>query len=178
MAQAIPWISLALTAVSSAANWYQTKSSGRKARHAQEAAMARWKDVAYPEKKAVAATERQQLDKLAQARSLSYQNLATNLAARGFGSGSGLGVGDAKDIESGYAKALGQSATELTKFKHTPLFQPPSQAYPSYTAGENPYGSLQSAAGYYSMMNMLNNGGTTDITSTGSGTVTPISQWW
>jgi len=66
---------------------------------------------------------------LGQARSNTYENMTNQLASRGFGSGSGLGVGAAESIEGDYLKSLGTLDTEMTKFANTRQFAPAGQTY-------------------------------------------------
>lgn len=125
----------ALGAASIGTQMMQAKSAKKSAEEARRASEAMWQRSAYPSTTAVEATGTQQRGQLGQARLQAYQNLASNLAARGFGPGSGLMAERAGDIERGYLQSLGEMATELTKFKHTPMFGLPSAAYPQVTTG-------------------------------------------
>jgi hypothetical protein len=101
---------------------------------------------------------------LGQARSAAYRNLFNTMAARGFGSGSGLGTKGASQIEGNYVRSLGEMATELTKFGNTRQFAPPGSVYNTPTAGgtETALGKganmLDQALGYMMMSNMINGG--------------------
>ena len=116
-----------------------------------------WQQNAYPRPAAVQAAASENRGQLGQARLGAYQNLASNLASRGWGSGSGLGVQGASNIERGYLQALGKQATDMTKFANTPMFGMPSQAYSSPVSGgtEQALSGMDSALGYYMMSQML-----------------------
>ncbi len=103
------------------------------AREQEETAQARWKENAFPASSAVNAAATENRGALGQARLSSYQNLASNLAARGFGSGSGLMAQGAADIEGGYLQALGRQGTQSTQFAQTPMFGPPTGYAPVNT---------------------------------------------
>ncbi len=95
-----------------------------------------WQQTAFPRPEAVSAAATENRGQLGQARLGSYQNLANQLAARGFGSGSGLMARGGADIERGYGQAYGNMLTGLTKFANTPTSALPSQGY--YQQGQQP----------------------------------------
>lgn len=121
-----------------------------------------WQQNAYPRQAAVQAAAKENRGELGQARMSAYQNMASNLAARGWGSGSGLGRAGAANIEKGYLQALGKQATDMTKFANTPMFGMPSNAYvnPQYVTPvsggtESALSGMDTALGYYMMSRML-----------------------
>ena len=136
----------------------------RAAEKSQKKAMQQWQSTAYPNKASVDAAAVQNRGQLGQARLGSYQNLASNMAARGFGSGSGLIAEGAGGIEKGWLQALGRSGTELNKFANTPMWGPPSGAYSSPMSGAMSAGIGQGGGlldqylGYY-MINKMFPGG-------------------
>ena len=165
MAQALPIllpiILSAATTAYSGISAHQQKVEAHKEAREQRAA---WQAMSKPDPGALEAAATQNRGQLAQARLGSYQNLASNLAARGFGSGSGLAVGEAQNIERGYLQRIGQSATELTKFGLTPQFAPPGGAFGAtgqIGAGGAMAGTganlLGSAYGWTMMKNLLGN---------------------
>ena len=133
MAEVLPWLLPVLGIVSSVGSTVASsvKSSQAKttAKHESQRQRAAWEQMSKPDPAALAAAGTQNRGQLAQARLGSYKNLASNLAARGFGSGSGLATQGAQNIERGYLQNLGQQATELTKFGLTPQFDPPGGAF-------------------------------------------------
>ena len=130
MADQLAWIIPLIVSVASTTT-SAVKSSQAKttAKHESQRQRAAWEQMSKPDPAALAAAGTQNRGQLAQARLGSYQNLASNLAARGFGSGSGLATQGAQNIERGYLQNLGQQATELTKFGLTPQFAPPGGAF-------------------------------------------------
>lgn len=122
----------------------------------------KWRDTAYPNKAAVNAQATQNRGQLGQARLGATQNLFSNLASRGFASGSGLGAAGMSGINRGYLQGLGNMMTELTKFKNTPMWGPPSAMYPQTGPWESGFNTLSSmmnqGMGFMMMKNMM--GGT------------------
>ena len=137
----------------------------RAAEKSQKKTMAQWQANAYPNKAALDATAAENRGQLGQARSGAYRNLASQMAARGFGSGSGLMAEKAGDIERGYLGAMGKQASDLTKLANTPMFGPPSGAYSSPMSGAlssgigQGGGLLDQYLGYYMINNMFGGGG-------------------
>ena len=139
----------------------------------QPQALEQWKSLAYPSASYLSAQAQQNMGALGQAKLGSYQNLASTLAAKGFGAGSGLMAAGGAGIEKSYLQALGQQASELTKLGATPMFGPPSQAFatPIYQTPiyKTPVsgtiesgmgtasGMLEKALGYYQTQTMLEN---------------------
>lgn len=156
----LPMLGLGMTASS-----LQGNAQAKRAKDAQDDAQDFYAQTSLPQPAAVAAQETQNRGQLGQARLGAYQNLSKNLASRGFGSGSGLGLKGATDIESAYVKSLGQSATDLTKFANTRQFAPGPDAYGYSVPGgaENMFGSgsnmLNSALGMYMASKALGGGG-------------------
>jgi len=147
MAHVIAWMAanalpLSLGAASIGTSLYQGNVQSRRAEHAQEDARNLYNQISLPSSEAVAAQATQNRGALGQARLGAYQNLTRNLASRGFGSGSGLGIKGATDIESAYLKGLGQQQTELTKFANTRQFGPSADVY-----GYSVPGGIESALG-------------------------------
>jgi len=142
---------------SAGASIYSAKKTASEASKRAEKADATYNAMRFPEPTAVAAQATQNRGALGQARTSSYQNLANNLAARGFGPGSGLMARGGRAIEGDYLKSLGNMATELTKFQNTPLYAPQVTSVPSGT--EAAYGKagslLDTASGYMMMSNLL-----------------------
>ena len=120
------WVSPAL---SFAGSMYAQRQQQDAAEKAQRQNMALWQQTAFPRPEAMAAAATENRGQLGQARLGSYQNLANQLAARGFGSGSGLMARGGADIERGYGQAYGNMLTGLTKFANTPTSGLPGQAY-------------------------------------------------
>ncbi len=93
-----------------------------------------WQANAFPSDATVNAQAIQNRGQLGQARLGATQNVGSQLAARGFGPGSGAMAGAMGDINKGYLEGLGTMNTELTKFKNTPMFGFPQQGYASPTS--------------------------------------------
>jgi hypothetical protein len=143
-------------------SYMQGRQMSNRADDAQKDAQKFYNQVSTPNSAAVQASAVQNRGELGQARLGAQQSLSKNLAARGFGSGSGLGIKGATDIESAYVRGLGESQTELTKFANTRQFAPGSDAY-GYSVpggGEAAFGSgsnmLNTATGMYMANKMLN----------------------
>lgn len=167
MAQALPLILMAAsmaTSVGTAAyQSSQEKSAASKARRRQRGMTLLehdiWKKTAYP----TLAEKQSAAGELGRARLGSYQNLATNLAARGFGPGSGLAGEMAGRIESGYGKAYSDMLAQMSR----PKWPAPSITGGPYYMGAGPGAAgagaasdwLNQAAGYYWMSKMLQGGG-------------------
>jgi len=120
------WLSPAL---SFAGTMYGQRQQQQAAEKAQKQNMALWQQTAFPNQAAMSAAATENRGQLGQARLGSYQNLANQLAARGFGSGSGLMARGGADIERGYGQAYGNMLTGLTKFANTPTSGLPAMAY-------------------------------------------------
>ena len=152
---------MALGAGSMGLSAYSADQQLKAYQDAQRQNLALYSQLSLPSGAAVGAAGEQNRGQLGQARLSAYQNLATNLAARGFGAGSGLGVKAAGDIESGYLKSLGEMATELTKFANTRQFGPSGDVYSTPVSGgmETALGKgsglLDQAMGFYLMRNIL-----------------------
>lgn len=120
-----------------------------------------WQQTAYPNKAAVEASALANRGELGQARLGAGQNFFNQLAARGFMSGSGLGVKGQADIERAYAQAYGKMLTDKMKFANTPTTPLPSQAYypqtvaPLAAAGKGTTDYMSMAMGYQNMMKMI-----------------------
>jgi hypothetical protein len=104
-------IGLGTAAVSAGGAAYgasERKSAASKARRRQRAM---WAATAYasPQEREAA------MGKLGQARLASYQSLASELAGRGMGAGSGVGAKRMEGIERGYGKAYSHMLTEFAK---------------------------------------------------------------
>ena len=144
--------------------YMQGRQQSNRAGNAQKDAQQFYNKTSLPNDAAVQAQATQNRGELAQARLGAQGNLSKNLAARGFGSGSGLGIKGATDIESAYIKGVGESQTELTKFANTRQFAPGQDAYgtsvPSGTENAMGAGSnmLNTATGMYMANKMLNPG--------------------
>lgn len=140
-----------------ASNYLQGRQAQKTAQSTAGQNQQIWQQNAYPQPAAVKAAATENRGELGQARLSAYQNMASNLASRGWGSGSGLGRSGAANIERGYLQALGKQATDMTKFANTPMFGMPSQAYVSPVSGgtEQALGGLDTALGYYMMSRML-----------------------
>lgn len=146
--------------------------SGKRADKAQKRSEKLYNQMSLPNEQALNAQAIQNRGQLAQDRLSAYKNAANSLAARGFGSGSGLGLKAAGDIESGYLQALGKQATELTKFSKTRQFAPNQDVYGYSVPGafENALGSgnsmLNTTLGMYMAKKMLDgsmNPGPSDV---------------
>ena len=152
------WVSPAL---SLAGTMYAQNQQAEAAKKAQRQNLALWQQTAFPRPEAISAAATENRGQLGQARLGSYQNLANQLAARGFGSGSGLGYRGAADIERGYGQAYGDMLTGLTKFANTPTSGLPAMAYnqpqqSAMGAGVNWFtGYLDQARGYNDIMKLI-----------------------
>jgi len=152
----------------------QKKSALAMAEQASIANEKTYNKYSLPSAAAVGAQATQNRGELGQARQGAYSNLTSSLAARGFGSGSGLAYKGAGDIESSYIKSLGQSMTELAKFQNTRQFGTPGALYqaPMNIPGATETGIakggnlLDTALGFMMMKNMLGGtgGGSSDST--------------
>jgi len=166
--------------ISTAASLYSSQSMARKTEHAQKNAMKQYDQLSLPNESAVNAQATQNRGELAQARLGAYQNMGS-IATWGFGPGSGLMEGGAREIESGYLKSLGDMATDLTKFSNTRQFAPPGQAYASATPGMS-QGLGQMGDQYlgYSILNKIINPksplpSTSGLTASGAAAAGPTS---
>jgi len=160
----------------------QQKSGAAKARRQQRGLTAfehqRWKETAYPTQ----AEKESAAGKLGQARLASYQNLASQLATRGFGPGSTMGAGMARGIESDYGRAYANMLAQMSR----PKWPPPGITGGPYYMGAGPGAAgaaagsdwLGQAAGYYWMNQMLQGGANPYATmlpwGTAGGMVTPF----
>ena len=121
----------------------------------------------YPSSDLVKSLETGELSKLGQARLSSYHNMANELAARGFGPGSGYAAERAGEIESSYLKSIGDLATNLTQFAATPFKEgwwtkAPGMAETMYGSGAD---YLSMASGLGRMSNLLRPGSTSTTSS-------------
>jgi hypothetical protein len=155
LAPVLPFLPAIIGVGSAGASYLQGEKQSKRADKAQDQAQQFYAQTSLPQPAAVEAQQTQNRGQLGQDRLGAYQSLSKNLASRGFGSGSGLGIKGATDIESSYVKSLGQSATDLTKFSNTRQFAPGPDAY-GYSVpggGEQMLGSggnmLNSALGMY-----------------------------
>jgi len=137
-----------------ASNYIQGQQAQKTARQTAQANQQTWQQNAYPQQAYLDAQAAQNRGELAQARLGSYQNLASNLATRGWGPGSGLMRGGAQTIESNYLKGLGKQASDITKLGATPMFGMPSQAYQQPVAGgtQSALDSMDAALGRMAAM--------------------------
>jgi len=144
-------VSSALSVGSSVYSGERQKSASTKARRQQRGLYSQWQQTAFP------SVEEQQTaaGKLGQARLGSYQNLASTMASRGFGPGSGYAYKLASDLERGY----GQSYADMLARMQQPKYPPPGgmgyapQATGDWTQAAT--GSINQALGYYYMSQML-----------------------
>jgi len=143
-----------------ASNYIQGNQAKKNMQQTSQANQQTWQQNAFPNSALVNAQSTQNRGEIGQARLGAYQNLASNLASRGWGSGSGLMAQGGRGIESGYLQSLGKNATEMTKLKNTPMFGMPSAAYQTPVSGgtEQALGGLDTALGYYMIQNMLKGG--------------------
>jgi len=158
------WTPLSMMGLNPVTNAALAKEKEKKAaQRAQQGTLDIWKQTAYPNQAAVNAAATENRGALGQTRMGAYQNLASNLAGRGFGSGSGMGLKGASNIENAYLQTIGKMNTDLTKFSNTPQWQPPGGAYPTAASSLGyGYGALtesndliEAALGYAAMMAML-----------------------
>lgn len=151
------WQTILPMAASAGLSMYSNQQQNEAMKKAAQQNQALWQSTAFPNQAAVDASAIQNRGALGQARLGSYQNLANQLAARGFGSGSGLGVKGASNIESGYLQGMGKMLTDLTKFQNTPSSGLPQGAYyqPGTTAGGAGANTLGSALGFMQAMQWL-----------------------
>lgn len=140
-------LATATTAYSGISAHQQKVEAHKEAREERAKTTAQWEQLSKPNPAALEAAATQNRGQLAQAKLGAYQNLASNLASRGFGAGSGMGYGAAQNIEQGYLQGLGQSATELTKFGLTPQFAPPGGVYATPGVTPTAGGAMAGTAG-------------------------------
>ncbi len=152
---------LAMAAFSTGTAMYSARKQEKATHEARAANEALYNKYSLPNAQAVNAQATINRGELGQARLGSYQNLTSNLASRGFGSGSGLGYKGASEIESGYLKSLGEMATNLTKFANTRQFSPNEGMYAQPISGAMETGVakagniMDQALGYMMMQKVL-----------------------
>ena len=100
---------------------------------AENRARQTWEETAFPSADVVSGMKEQGAVNLAETRSGSYESMASNLAARGIGPGSGIMQGESAELEKGYMQAMGSLTSELDKFGASPMFQMPSGGYGGYS---------------------------------------------
>jgi hypothetical protein len=100
---------------------------------AEERARQTWEETAFPSEDVVAGMKEQGITELGRAKQGSYSQMASNLAARGIGPGSGLMTGGSEELEKGYLQAMGGLTSELSKWAKSPMFQMPSGGYGGYS---------------------------------------------
>ena len=133
-AAAMGGIGAGLGAASTIGNMVMGNQQKVAANDASREARAQWQANAFPSDSVVNAQATQNRGQLGQARLGATQNVGSQLAARGFGPGSGAMAGAMGNINKGYLEGLGSMNTELTKFKNTPMFPFPQQGYASPTS--------------------------------------------
>jgi hypothetical protein len=157
---------LAMSLVSMGMSAAAAKKQAEAYAEAQAQNQALYEKYSLPNQDALNAQATQNRGQLGQARAAAYRNLFSNMASRGFGSGSGLGIQGAADIEGQYIKSLGEMATDLTKFGNTRQFAPSGAINATPMAGgtETALGKganmLDQAMGYPMMSQMINQGNT------------------
>ena len=120
----------------------------RTRRHAQE----RWQATAYP----TAAEKQTARGQLGQAKLGAYQTLASELATRGFGPGSGYAAGRAGGLEGAYGRARAGMEAEMLK----PRWRPPTgMEYAGPGGFEAGADWINRLAGFYWLAEMLGGGG-------------------
>jgi len=128
---------------------------------ATDANMQAWRQNAFPSGATVNAMNQTARGNIGQARVGAYQNLGNELAARGFGPGSGIMAKGAGQIEGNYMKTLADSLSSITQFANTPQFGMPQGAFAQPTTGamggavNQAGGLLDTAYGYRLMSDML-----------------------
>ena len=192
MPQVIPFIAAnaswlvpaATTAGSLGGTYLMGREQSKRSGEAAEDARRFYQQTSLPSQAAVSAQAVQNRGALGQARLGAYQNLSKELASRGFGSGSGLGIKGAGDIESAYLRGLGQSQTELTKFANTRQFAPGADAYGYSVPGGTESmlggmgGLLNTALGMYMANKMLGLGRGGGGGAAGGGPTGPSGSFW
>lgn len=155
------WGSIFGKVASTGLSMYQSKKEQERMAESSAADRAAWSSMSKPSMAALEATARGERGQLGQARSGAYRNLASNLASRGWGSGSGLGASGAAQIEGSYMRSLAQLANNMVKQANTPMWAPPGSAYTKSTPGMGEAGAakaggfMDTALGYQMMMKML-----------------------
>lgn len=153
LAWIVPLASVAISAGSAAWQTSEKKSAASKGRRRQRAL---WQATAFPS----AAEKEAATGKLGQARQASYQSLATELASRGMGPGSGVGVKRGRGIEAGYGKAYAHLISEMSKPRWPlggmPYYGGPGVGGAAVGAGAD---ALNEAMGYYWASQMYGGGG-------------------
>jgi hypothetical protein len=158
---ALPWLVPAATGAAAIGTqaWQggvqsrRADTANEQAQQAQQRALQQYQAISKPAPEVVGAQAAQNRGALGQARLGAYQNLAGNLAKRGFYSNSGIGIEGASNIEKGYLQGLAQQHAETTKFANTPQFAPPGAAWPQGPQFSVP-GGLEASLG--SAGNMMN----------------------
>jgi len=155
-------LSLVGTAASIGTSMYGAKQQKKAMQGAQLQNEGLYNKYSLPSATAVGAQAKENRGQLAQARLGSYNNLIGNLAGRGFGSGSGLGIEGASNIESGYLQSLGKMTTDLLKFRNTRQFAPHGNMFATPVtggteAGIGKAGNLLDTVLGYTMMNSIMN---------------------
>lgn len=149
----IPIVSVVASAGSAAYQTSQKKSAASKGRRRSRAL---WQATAFPS----AAEKEAATGKLGQARQASYQSMASELASRGMGPGSGVGAQRARGIETGYGKAYAHLMSEMGKprwpMPGMPHYGGPGVGGAAVGAGTE---ALNEAMGYYWASQMYGGGG-------------------
>ena len=162
----LPWIvanaaPLIMSAATVGTAMYSAKKQEKGMETARMQNEALYNKYSLPSAPVVQAQATENRGALGQQRLGAYQNLVSNLAARGFGSGSGIGIQGASEIESGYLKSMGEAATNLTKFANTRQFGPTQGMFATPVSGAAETGMakagnlLDMAMGYNMMSKIL-----------------------
>ena len=140
----------------------QGQQQQKAAEKSQKKAMATWQQTAYPSPTAVGAEESNLMAKAAQQRLGATKNIASELAGRGFGSGSGLMAERVMGINQDYLGRISDISTQMAKLRTAgPFWGPPSAAYGIPTSGALEAGMgkgssmLDTAMGFYMMKNLF-----------------------
>ena len=159
--------------------YLQGSQQANRAKDAQKDAQRFYQQNSLPNEANVQAQATQNRGQLGQARLGAYSSLGKNMASRGFGSGSGLGIKAAGDIESAYLRGIGEQQTALTKFSNTRQFAPGGDAYGNSVPGgaENASGNIgNTLLGMYMMNKLIGKQPGAAPTTPGVAPYNPLSQ--
>lgn len=116
-----------------------------------------YEKVSLPDPAAVEAARRTGMNTLGQGRSNAYTSMFNQLATRGFGSGSGIGYGQAQGIEGDYLKSLGTLEDQITRFGLTRQFAPGGQTYGFTPPGPQQVSQVSQPGGWESSLGTMSN---------------------
>jgi hypothetical protein len=81
-----------------------------------------WLKYAFPSPQEITSERNMAYAKAGEGKNKAYENLASQSAKRGLGSGSGVIAKGGAEIEKGYQTRMGEAENALTKLQYTPRF--------------------------------------------------------